>query len=77
MDAIISRREALVGLAAFQGGPDKAARLTASGQNAIGRVVWPNREVRVQPAPGSTPHRKLYSAELDGGGKTLARTGAA
>src|SRR3954463_4607851 len=32
-------------------GPDKAAWITDGGQNAIVRVGWPSREVKVMPLP--------------------------
>src|SRR3954465_2446189 len=32
-------------------GPDKSAWITDGGQNAIVRVAWPSREVKVMPLP--------------------------
>src|SRR5215218_1934569 len=37
-------------------GPDKAAWITDGGQNAIVRVGWPDRKVKVMPLPQGTPY---------------------
>lgn len=55
-------------------GPDRAAWLTDSGQNAIVRVGWPEREVRVFPLPEGTPYANLNTAAFDADG-TLWYTG--
>jgi virginiamycin B lyase len=49
-------------------GPDKAAWLTDSGQNAIVRVGWPDRAVRVFPLPDGTPYANLNTCAFDGDG---------
>ena len=49
-------------------GPDGAAWLTDGGQNAIVRVAWPSREVRVFPLPEGTPYANLNTATFDGDG---------
>ena len=49
-------------------GPDKAAWLTDTGQNAMVRVTWPQREVRVFPLPEGTPYTNLNTCAFDGGG---------
>jgi virginiamycin B lyase len=49
-------------------GPDKAAWLTDSGQNAIVRVDWPSREVRRFPLPEGTPYANLNTCAFDGDG---------
>ncbi|HYD76360.1 virginiamycin B lyase family protein [Ramlibacter sp.] len=49
-------------------GPDRAAWLTDSGQNAIVRVGWPDRQVRVFPLPDGTPYANLNTAAFDGDG---------
>ena len=49
-------------------GPDKAAWITDSGQNAIVRVGWPDREVRVFALPEGTPYANLNTAAFDGDG---------
>jgi virginiamycin B lyase len=49
-------------------GPDKAAWITDSGQNAIVRVDWPSREVRRYPLPAGTPNANLNTAAFDGDG---------
>jgi virginiamycin B lyase len=49
-------------------GPDKAAWLTDSGQNAIVRVSWPERQVRVFKLPEGTPYANLNTCAFDGGG---------
>ena len=40
-------------------GPDKAAWITDGGQNAIVRVGWPDRQVKVFPLPAGTPWANL------------------
>jgi virginiamycin B lyase len=49
-------------------GPDGAAWLTDGGQNAIVRVAWPQREVRVFRLPEGTPYANLNTAAFDGAG---------
>jgi virginiamycin B lyase len=49
-------------------GPDKAAWLTDSGQNAIVRVGWPDRQVKVYPLPQGTGYTNLNTAAFDGDG---------
>jgi virginiamycin B lyase len=49
-------------------GPDKAAWLTDSGQNAMVRVSWPERAVRVYPLPTGTPYANLNTAAFDADG---------
>ncbi len=49
-------------------GPDKAAWLTDSGQNAIVRVSWPGRELRVFKLPDGTPYANLNTCAFDGDG---------
>jgi virginiamycin B lyase len=49
-------------------GPDKAAWVTDGGQNAIVRVAWPERQVRVFPLPRGTPYANLNTAAFDGDG---------
>lgn len=49
-------------------GPDKAAWLTDSGQNAIVRVDWPDRAVRVFALPEGTPYANLNTCAFDGDG---------
>jgi virginiamycin B lyase len=49
-------------------GPDKAAWLTDGGQNAIVRVGWPDRTVRVFPLPPGTARTNLNTATFDGDG---------
>jgi virginiamycin B lyase len=49
-------------------GPDKAAWLTDSGQNAMVRVGWPGREVKVFPLPAGTPYANLNTCAFDGDG---------
>jgi virginiamycin B lyase len=49
-------------------GPDKAAWLTDSGQNAIVRVGWPDRQVQVYPLPSGTPYANLNTCAFDGDG---------
>lgn len=49
-------------------GPDHAAWLTDGGQNAIVRVGWPDRQVRVFPLPKGTPWANLNTCTFDGEG---------
>ena len=49
-------------------GPDKAAWLTDGGQNAIVRVGWPDRGVRVFKLPESSGYTNLNTAAFDGDG---------
>jgi virginiamycin B lyase len=49
-------------------GPDKAAWITDGGQNAIVRVGWPDRKLRVFPLPRGTPNANLNTAAFDGDG---------
>jgi virginiamycin B lyase len=49
-------------------GPDKAAWVTDSGQNAIVRVGWPDRKVQSHPLPAGTPYTNLNTAAFDGDG---------
>ena len=46
-------------------GPDKAAWVTDGGLNAIVRVGWPDRAVRVFPLPASSPDANLNTATFD------------
>jgi virginiamycin B lyase len=55
-------------------GPDGAAWITDGGQNAIVRVEWRARSVRVFPLPDGTPYVNLNTAAFDGDG-TLWFTG--
>jgi virginiamycin B lyase len=49
-------------------GPDKAAWITDGGQNAIVRVGWPGRELRVFALPEGTPYANLNTCAFDGDG---------
>jgi virginiamycin B lyase len=49
-------------------GPDKAAWITDGGQNAIVRVAWPSREVKVMRLPPDTPYANLNTCAFDGDG---------
>lgn len=49
-------------------GPDRAAWLTDGGLNAIVRVGWPDRVVKIFPLPGSSGYTNLNTAAFDGGG---------
>jgi virginiamycin B lyase len=49
-------------------GPDKAAWLTDGGQNAIVRVGWPDRLVKVFALPPSTGYTNLNTCAFDGDG---------
>jgi len=55
-------------------GPDGAAWLTDGGQQAIVRVGWPQRDLRVYPLPDGTPDANLNTCAFDGDG-TLWFTG--
>jgi virginiamycin B lyase len=49
-------------------GPDKAAWVTDGGQNAIARVSWPDRTVRLFPLPPGSPYANLNTCAFDGDG---------
>lgn len=49
-------------------GPDKAAWITDSGQNAIARVSWPDRKVQLYPLPAGAAHANLNTCAFDGDG---------
>jgi virginiamycin B lyase len=49
-------------------GPDKAAWITDSGQNAMVRVGWPDRQVKVFPLPEGTSYANLNTCAFDGAG---------
>jgi virginiamycin B lyase len=49
-------------------GPDRAAWLTDSGQNAIVKVSWPDRKVSVFKLPEGTPYANLNTCAFDGDG---------
>jgi virginiamycin B lyase len=49
-------------------GPDGAAWITEGGQNAIARVAWPSREVRLFRLPEGTPWANLNTCAFDGDG---------
>jgi len=49
-------------------GPDQAAWITDSGQNAIVRVGWPDRKVQVFPLPSGSAYANLNTAAFDGDG---------
>ena len=46
-------------------GPDQAAWVTDSGQNAIARVSWPDRKVQLFPLPAGTPYANLNTCAFD------------
>lgn len=48
--------------------PDKSAWITDGGQNAIVRVAWPSREVKVFPLPANAPSADLNTCTFDGEG---------
>lgn len=50
-------------------GPDRAAWITDGGQNAIARVGWPDRAVRVFPLPAGSPYANLNTCAFDGDGQ--------
>lgn len=49
-------------------GPDQAAWVTDSGQNAIARVSWPERKVQLFPLPAGTPYANLNTCAFDKAG---------
>jgi virginiamycin B lyase len=49
-------------------GPDKAAWITDSGLQAIVRVGWPDRAVKLFPLPEGTPYANLNTCAFDGEG---------
>lgn len=49
-------------------GPDRAAWVTDSGLNAIVRVGWPDRALRVFALPEGTPYANLNTGAFDGDG---------
>ncbi|MBC5766239.1 Vgb family protein [Ramlibacter albus] len=49
-------------------GPDKAAWLTDGGQNAIARVSWPDRAVKLYPLPAGPGYANLNTCAFDGDG---------
>ncbi len=49
-------------------GPDKAAWITDGGQNAIVRVGWPDRKVRVFTLPRGSARANLNTGAFDGDG---------
>jgi virginiamycin B lyase len=49
-------------------GPDQAAWLTDGGQQAIARVAWPSREVRLYRLPEGTPYANLNTCAFDADG---------
>jgi virginiamycin B lyase len=49
-------------------GPDQAAWVTDGGQNAIARVAWPSKEVRLFRLPAGTPNANLNTCAFDGEG---------
>ena len=49
-------------------GPDKAAWITDGGQQAIVRVGWPDRAIRLFPLPQRTPYANLNTCAFDGVG---------
>jgi virginiamycin B lyase len=49
-------------------GPDRAAWLTDGGQNAIVRVGWPDRALRVFALPENSGYTNLNTAAFDGDG---------
>ena len=49
-------------------GPDKAAWITDSGLNAMVRVGWPDRSVRVFPLPEGSAYANLNTCAFDGAG---------
>jgi virginiamycin B lyase len=46
-------------------GPDHAAWITDGGQNAIVRVGWPDRKLRLFPLPGGAANANLNTAAFD------------
>ena len=49
-------------------GPDKAAWITDGGMQAIVRVGWPDRSLRLFPLPAGTPYANLNTCAFDGDG---------
>jgi virginiamycin B lyase len=49
-------------------GPDGAAWITDGGQNAIVRVGWPARDIRIWPLPAGTPWANLNTPTFDADG---------
>lgn len=49
-------------------GPDKAAWITDGGQQAIVRVGWPERAIKLFPLPEGTPYANLNTCAFDGDG---------
>jgi virginiamycin B lyase len=49
-------------------GPDRAAWITDGGQNALVRVGWPDRSVRVFALPRGSPYANLNTCAFDGDG---------
>ena len=49
-------------------GPEGSAWLTDGGQNAIVRVSWPQREIKVFALPVGTPHANLNTCAFDADG---------
>jgi virginiamycin B lyase len=49
-------------------GPDRAAWVTDSGQNAMVRVTWPDKKVHAFPLPEGTPYTNLNTCTIDGDG---------
>jgi virginiamycin B lyase len=49
-------------------GPDKAAWITDGGQQAIVRVGWPDRAIKLFPLPEGTPYANLNTCAFDGEG---------
>jgi virginiamycin B lyase len=49
-------------------GPDKAAWITDGGQQAIARVSWPDRAVKLFPLPEGTSYANLNTCAFDGDG---------
>jgi len=49
-------------------GPDRAAWITDSGQNAIVRVGWPDRSLRLFPLPEGSAYANLNTCAFDGDG---------
>ena len=49
-------------------GPDGAAWITDGGQNAMARVAWPSRAVKLFPLPVGTPYANLNTCAFDGAG---------
>ena len=49
-------------------GPDNAAWITDGGQQAIVRVAWPSREMRLFRLPQGTPYANLNTCTVDAAG---------